>query len=222
MRSDMIRRSLFIAACATLAACDLPIIETGGPAYDPTSLTDGLIYHWPTGADVALYVDESNEPADADLMRAVQEAVAAWNSVGVLGEVRLGITSDLRAADVIVHHSTSTPPVATSECEPPSAFGSSYTHFCPSADPTRALVFPLGDGTGGRVKMLVSVNRGVVDSEEIFRAHVAHELGHVLGIGAHSNDSNDLMFGVPRRLTPSAADAQTLRYVLGQRPDIRL
>jgi hypothetical protein len=211
-----------VVACVALAGCDLPLIETGTPAYDPATLTDGQIYHWPTGAEVMLFVDESSAPPEADLSRAVREAAAAWNAVGRLGEVRLGVTSNIRAADIIVHHALATPGVVTGECEPPAIFGSSYTHFCPHpSDPTRAIVFPLADGTGGRVKMLVSVNRGVVDSEDIFRAHVAHELGHVLGIGAHSPEPTDLMFGVPRRLTPSAADAQTLRYVLGQAPDIR-
>lgn len=216
------RTTLVLAACTALAACDLPVIATGDAAYDPTTLTDGLIYHWPTGADIALFVDTRNEPAEADLARAVREAVAAWNAVGRIGQVRLTITSNVKAADVIVHHPGTQLPVTTAACEPPVIFGSSYTHFCPDpADASRPVVFPFSDGTGARVKMLVSVNRGVVDSEEIFRAHVAHELGHVLGIGAHSNETTDLMFGVPRRLTPSSRDAQTLRYVLGQVPDIR-
>lgn len=218
------RASILVGAalCTALTACDLPTVETAGPAYDPTTLTNGLFYHWPTGSEISLFVLRAGEPAEADLDRAVREAIAAWNAVGRLGEVRLRTTTDVRAADVIVHHAGATIPVTTAACEPPNIFGSSYTHFCPDPDnETRALVFPLSDGTGGRVRMLVSVNRGVVDTEEIFRAHTAHELGHVLGIGAHSGTSTDLMFGVPRRLTPSIADAQTLRYVLAQPVDIR-
>jgi hypothetical protein len=199
----------------------VPVLETAGPAYDPTSIT-GVLYHWPTGAHISVYVHRADEPPEADLARAVSDAIAAWNAVGLLGEVRLGITSDVRSADVIVHHAGAVPPVTTADCEPPLSFGSSYTHFCPDpADANSVLIFPLSDGTGGRVRMLVSVNRAAVDSEDIFRAHVAHEFGHVLGIGAHSSVTTDLMFGAPRRLTPSASDAQTLRYVLGQPSELR-
>ena len=214
-------RGAVIAACAVSAACEVPVLETSGPAYDPTSLT-GVLYHWPTGANISVYTDRTGEPAEADLARAVNEAIAVWNAVGRLGEIRLGTTTDLRGADVIVHHAGAVLPVTTGDCEPPPTFGSSYTHFCPDpGNPGRVLVFSLSDGTGGRVRMLVSVNRAAVDSEDIFRAHVAHEFGHVLGIGAHSGVNTDLMFGVPRRLTPSAPDAQTLRYVLGQPSELR-
>jgi predicted Zn-dependent protease len=72
------------------------------------------------------------------------------------------------------------------------------------------------------VKVDVRVDRGRVDSEHAFRALVAHELGHVVGIGAHSDDPADLMFGAPSVLAPSARDARTLRYVLHQPPGYTL
>ena len=218
MRSRHVVRGAMIAACSLAAACDVPTLETSGPAYEPRF--QDVLYHWPTGANISVFVDPADEPAEADLSRAVNEAIAAWNAVGRLGEVRLGTTADLRGADVIIQHAGAVPPVTIEDCEPPPTFSTSYTYFCPDAT-RRVLILPLSDGSGGRVRMLVSVNRGAVESEDVFRAHVAHELGHVLGIGAHSGTSTDLMFGVPRRLTPSAADAQTLRYVLGQPSALR-
>jgi hypothetical protein len=43
----------------------------------------------------------------------------------------------------------------------------------------------------------------------------------VIGIGAHSPDTEDLMFGTPRVFVPSDADAATLRYVLNRRAAAR-
>ena len=69
--------------------------------------------------------------------------------------------------------------------------------------------------------MDVLVSRATAGDNAHFRAFVAHELGHVLGLGAHSGNIADLMFGAPSRLTPSTADVETLLYVLGQTPTVR-
>jgi predicted Zn-dependent protease len=71
------------------------------------------------------------------------------------------------------------------------------------------------------VKMDVAVSRTAVPDAAAFRSVVMHEFGHVLGIGAHSPTSTDLMYGVPRAPAPTLADAQTLRFVLSQRPEVQ-
>jgi len=208
---------LFVALAAV--ACDTPTILPDTEAYDPTAIT-GFTYNWGAGREISIYVDVTAAPANADLEAAVREAIGAWSAVGRLGEIRLRIVSSFRQADVIIHH-TAAPRLVTSPlCSPVDVGSGGYTFFCVDEN-NRPIPLLLNDGSDGRVQMDISINRARVDTEEIFRAVVAHEIGHVLGIGAHSPDMNDLMFGSPRRLQPSARDARTLRFVLGQQPDIR-
>jgi predicted Zn-dependent protease len=68
--------------------------------------------------------------------------------------------------------------------------------------------------------MDVTVDRSAAADAATFDAIVAHELGHVLGIGAHSPLADDLMFGAPRRPDPSERDARTLRVLLRVAPEV--
>jgi predicted Zn-dependent protease len=77
-------------------------------------------------------------------------------------------------------------------------------------------ILQLNDGSGGHVKMDVRINLGAISDPQYFDAIVAHELGHVLGIGTHSSNVADIMNGTPRVFAPSADDAATLRYVLSR------
>jgi hypothetical protein len=114
-------------------------------------------------------------------------------------------------------------------CEPPGS-GGGKTVFC-ATSPT-ADVLPLLAGGGGHVKVDVYVDPmrisdAVLAGAGLTRADafpilIAHELGHVLGIGSHSPDATDLMFGLPTVRRPSARDEATLRFVLAQQPDILL
>ena len=122
-------------------------------------------------------------------------------------------------ADVIIHHSTA-PRLITSDCNIPLIPAGGFTFFCVDAN-SKAEILPFADGTPSHVKMDVLVSRATAGDNAHFRAFVAHELGHVLGIGAHSGNIADLMFGAPSRLTPSTADVETLLYVLGQTPTVR-
>lgn len=195
--------------------------------YDPEAITH-FIYHWAPGRDIAIYVDASNPPADADLPAAVQAAITEWEAVGRLGEIRMHAVGDIHDADVIVHFNT-TPRRAvapadpenpeTNVCAEPPDVGSGSTWIC-VLDDLRAITLELTDGSGGHVKMDVSVSRAAVPDQAAFRSVVMHELGHVLGIGAHSPDAADLMFVRPRAPTPTDADARTLRFVLSQRADV--
>lgn len=208
------------AAVLTLASCDSPTMTAFDPAYDPTTLTSGLFYHWPPGHDVTIYVDLSQAVAGTDLDAAVREGIAAWTSAGLLGEIRMRVVTDLRAANVIVHHSAATRLWQTEGCEPIPTSAGGATYFCVE-ETLDAVTFDLNDGSDGRAKMDVSVNRGAVDTDAEFRAVVIHELGHVLGIGGHSPNATDLMFGSPQQGTPTLDDIRTLRYVLAHKADVR-
>ncbi len=214
----MTSRPLFAAALvAALGACDTPTVPAESAGYDPTALT-GFVYHWGPGREIAIYVDPTAAPAGTDLAAAVRDAARVWEAVTRLGEVRLRITATPTDADVIFHHAAA-PRLGEAEgCSPFDVGAGGYTFFC--IDGETPLVLALRGGPAGRVKMDVAVNRAAADDDAHFRAIVAHELGHVLGIGAHSGEADDLMFGSPRRLTPSDRDARTLRSVFSRRATV--
>ena len=89
----------------------MPVAPAG---YDPETLVP-FSYHWADGHDIAIYVDASNPPPDADLAAAVQSAIHEWMVVGRLGEVRMHTVGDVHDADVIVHFTT-TPRLVISDC----------------------------------------------------------------------------------------------------------
>ena len=220
MRTDRVFR--IASACAALglavAGCDTPSIATQDPGYDPETIAP-FIYHWAPGHDIAIFVDRTGEPADADLDTAVRNGIAAWEGVGLLGEIRLHIVTDVHKADVIFHHATAPRLIGSETCSPVDIGAGGNTFFCVSDD-MQSLVLPFNDGSGGHVKMDVAMERVVFPSQDAFRSGVMHELGHVLGIGAHSPNTTDLVYGVPRAAAPTSNDIATLRYVLSQRADV--
>lgn len=209
------------------AACETPSIPVVPAGYDPESLVP-FIYHWSAGHDIAVYVDTTDATPGTDLPASVEQAIAAWEPVGRLGEVRLHTVSDMHAADVIVHFMNVRRLIASPDdpdnpgtplCSPQDT-GSGYTWLCITSD-LQAVSFLFTDGSDGHVKMDVAVSRTAVPDDAAFRSVVMHEVGHVIGIGAHSPNIDDLMFVRPRALAPTDNDAQTLRFILSQRADVR-
>jgi predicted Zn-dependent protease len=217
------RRRTLAAASLVLAACDSPTAFGERPAYDPTSITGGLVYRWPTGRTIAVYVDPTNAPSADSLRAAVVAGTRAWSDAIHFREFSWRFVTDPSDADVIVHVATAPRLVGNSECAYDTG-GGGYTFFCPSEGLAvdSALTLPLLSGRPGRVKIDLRVDPGRVNGQAGLVSLVTHELGHVVGIGAHSNDVRDVMFGAPRVTVPSRFDAQTLRYVLHQPADIRL
>jgi hypothetical protein len=219
-------RALVVALFAALAvACDTPVMTTGEPAYDSKSIVP-FSYHWQAGHDIAIYVDTLRQPDDADLPAAVRSAIAAWESIATLGEIRLHIVNDVHDADVIFHHYLAPLLVQSDVCPIFLSGAGGQTSLCVTGDLDNtppdldAVPYDLVDGRSGHVMMDVAVNAFQLDTASFFPALVVHEMGHVLGIGAHSPDATDLMFGRPRRFAPSGADAVTMRFVLTRRPDV--
>lgn len=198
------------------------------PGYDPRAFAvdergeqRSYLYHWPVAKTIRVFVDPAAEPAGSDLRGAVLAGTALW--VGTLrnGEVAVSIASAPGQADVIVHYGEAPRLVGPGECAAPAPGGAGSTFLCPDFAAATLAVLPLLAGGGGSVKMDVAIYRSALADDAQFRRTVAHELGHVFGIGAHSPSAGDLMFGSPAVSAPSAADGRTLRYVLQREADLR-
>lgn len=212
-----------VASLTLLARCDSPTATRAAQAYDPTTLTGGVLYRWPSGTTVRVWVAGVSASTPVDLGLAVREAMQRWNAVPQFAEFTLVTADDINSADVVVYDRVTDAPVLPGTCafDPRSSAG--YTYFCAgSGTPAIAQTLPLAAGTASNVHVVIRVDRGRVTTQSGYNAVLAHEFGHALGIGAHSDVASDLMFGSPTAEMPSSRDIATLRAVLGATPALRL
>ncbi|CAN5892579.1 hypothetical protein BH23GEM9_BH23GEM9_02260 [soil metagenome] len=227
-----VKRASMAAACAALlsplASCDAPTMPGHGlsDVYDFRLLTEPrLVLRWPTGTTVRVYVAGGSGERASLLEAATDEGARVWNEEALYGEYLLVRTGDITEADAVIRWSDDLPPVDTEACQP--LIVRAVTTFClTDPDPARARlqVFPLlppHQAAQSNVRMLVTIlGTQSLQPERVHRL-VAHELGHVLGIGQHSLDARDLMYGgEPGRADPSQRDAATMRVMYHTRPHL--
>lgn len=191
------------------------------PAYDPTQLSGGLVYRWPTGTTVAIYVDPTSVGAGVDLNGATSAGMVAWKAALGGSQFAFRTAATAADADVIVHVSAAPRLVGLAGCAEPPAFAGGVTFFCPARDSALTLPFVVGPGEG-RVKVDIAINPAATNATNTLRALVAHELGHAVGIGGHSPGALDVMFAQPSVSVPSSRDVATLRWLVRQAIDLRL
>lgn len=204
------------------AACDSPTIPPRTDAYDFSLIGSSprLVFHWPLGSPVAVYVQESGSVARRGMLEAaLDRGAAAWNDAVLHGEYRLDRASSPERADAILRWSDDEPPVILTSCPP--AGGAAVTTFCLAQDPLRLEPFRLLDGgiAGPRVVITISASRSgdIVEVERL----VAHELGHLLGIWNHSPDAEDLMWGGTLTTDrPTRRDRETMQLLYQTAPDV--
>ena len=218
------RRAYLLATsivCASLLGCDAPTRPREQGAYDPTELSDGKLYHWALGRTIAVFVDPGGQSASSELTRAVVRSADVWEAEVYYREFRLRIVQAPGDADIIVHYAGApTRIVVPAGCRDPGV-AAGVTYFCVD-ESDRVMVLPLTSGGSSRVRMDVRVDPSRLLANQTLEMLVAHEIGHVLGIGSHSGDPGDLMFSVPRVDVPSADDARTLRVLLHERSELTL
>ncbi len=211
-----------IALIVLVGGCDAPRVTRPDFAYDPTVLTARKLYHWTSGTTIRVWaVLDVNDAIDLGV--ATRTALSVWNAVPQFAEYSLVMASSIDSADVVIYDRASAAPVTPGSCafDPRGAAG--YTYFCPgSGIPTRAEHLTLSNVRASSIVVVMRVDRGQATSQSAYNALVAHEFGHALGIGGHSDSTADVMYGAPTKATPTTRDIATLRYVLGQVPAFTL
>ena len=221
MRSRPLGMGWRVVLALCLGACDAPTLARPVAAYDPTSLTNGQLYRWASGRTIRVWVAPPAAGTPVDLAGAVAQAIVRWNDLPLFKEFRLVRAESMGEAEVlVVDRGAPLPiqPAAGCAFDPRGSLG--YTYFCPSGGNAARLA--LSTGSPSRASVVVSLQVAGVGSQTSLLALVTHEFGHVLGIGGHSPAATDVMFGTPTATEPSGRDAQTLQFVLGERPRILL
>ena len=217
-----VRKLASLLALAGLAACDAPTVPSESPGYDPRLLGTSVIYHWPLGHTIAVYAHTTGAPAGFDLPAAIQNANSVWGTVLRYREFDVRLVSSPSDADVVFHFDVDSV-VSSAACPAPGGGAPGVTYLCADQALENIVALPLLSGQPSRVKfdVRITTNPGSLPNVESFRRIVAHEFGHVIGIGRHSADNADLMFTAPMVDVPSAADAETIRYLLHQPAELR-
>ncbi len=205
-----------VAAAAALAACHDNVgpgacFEPNVTRYDFHIAGDtALVFRWPASYNpVRVYA----EPA-GDLPQNVQAALDLWSGAFRCGELRFAPTGDSTRADIIVRNPASLPVAAAA------------SRVVLRADSIRACGgVTMFDTTAGRLAgpMRAFVAPRSTDTAAVRSCYhfvTAHELGHALGLGAHSPDTNDLMNPLPRRLALSERDRYTIQVLYHTTPTI--
>ena len=220
-------RGLVVAAALAAAGCDAPTVPEGTPSYDPRfrSATGALLlYHWPLGKTIDIYVDPRGAPRGLDLAAAVRPAGAMWRSHVFYREFDVRLVGDPAAADVLFRFDTA-PSLVLFECPSTLALAgpAGVTAACPDESRGVFLPFLFLDGTSSRAKFEVAINGDPqrMSTMGFLQAIVGHEMGHVLGIGSHSPNPLDLMASSPQVGSPGSGDAHTLRYLLHRPADLK-
>jgi hypothetical protein len=183
-------------------------IVATGPA-----TADTLSFHWPrTRLPVRVWVEDSlNLPAH------VQNGIDQWKGVFLYREFDAVVVPDSSTADVVVRAGiainggfsiTRLASALAPECEGGTDFDlpAGTREIQP---PVRVFVNPRVDPSSPGV-------------DECMALTTTHELGHAIGIFAHSTDAGDLMFSDPVVPQPSARDRVTAERAYHTEPTLTI
>jgi hypothetical protein len=200
-----------ILACAEIAspsrseAYEWRLITATGPG-----TTDTLSFHWPRSRlPVRVFTEDSlNLPAH------VEHGLQVWEAAFLYGEFEAEVVADSNVADIVVRvgspikvgFSTRFGRAAAPECEGGTGFdlpaGTSEIQT-----PVRVFVNPRFDPSTPGV-------------DECLGLTVTHELGHAIGIFAHSPDPADIMFSDPVVSELSVSDRATAERAYHLNPNL--
>jgi hypothetical protein len=207
-----------LAGIALLTACG----DGNGPntCYDSNAYSYGfalggdstLVFHWPADRMPVRYYAE---PTGA-LQTNVLASLTTWVNAFHCQEASFQLIADSSRAEVIVRQVPTLPPLAAGRvvlaADSVGACGGrtdgSFDSTLTLAGPLRTYLAPLAVGDTAALAAC-------------YRMVTTHELGHSLGLFAHSPNAADLMYPTPRRSTPSPDDRYTLQRLYHTTPTIR-
>lgn len=208
MRTD---RLVWLALLPALAACDglTPPDRTPGYGFQHST---GIVFHWPAERlPVRYWIAPDGGAADAW----IRTGIANWRAQLLYGEYDGMVVADSASADVIVRVLPGQPPDgAVTDAPPQPTACRGVTTFTVNPDFTRL---------GGPMLLQLEWD-GRFSAEDVVNclARVAtHEVGHTLGIFAHSPDDLDLMAPVPIVRDPTLNDRRTVERLYHTPPDLQ-
>lgn len=191
MRRCLPAAMLLVAACSNIASPAVTNIYD----YRDFELGDTLAFHWPRELlPVRVWV-ASNSP----IRQYVATAVDRWQNAFLYGEFRATLIADSSTADVIVRNDVSDIGGGIGALAP-QCIGETDLDIDP--DP-HTLRLPI------HVWMYAVVSDIEPGIPACFSITMTHEIGHVIGILAHSPHSEDVMFANPVFDGVSDRDRQT-------------
>ncbi len=201
--------SLLVALVAL--GCESLTAPTRTATYPLDRLGSGLTFSWPV---VRLPVRYYVAPDAGPTARLVSDGIVAWEQQLLYGEYRGIISTDSSTADVIVRVVGGAPPdVPLTDAAPVLNACAGRTRVDSLAD-DHTIIGPL------RVRIDWSEDADPSDVANCLARIVTHEIGHTLGLFAHSADTGDLMNANPRVRTPSMNDRNVLQILYHTPPDI--
>jgi hypothetical protein len=144
----------------------------------------------------------------ADLPQHMSRAIDIWESVYLYGEFRAEVVSDSNTADVIVLGSPA-PALRASQARlhsmlAPECSGATDLDVPPDH---REILLPI------RIFITPGANPAEPGLPRCLALTSIHELGHALGIFAHSPNPTDIMFNAPVVELPSPLDRETAEII---------
>lgn len=183
----------------------LNLITTSSFAFTLSSSTNPNLEGW-AGGDVQLLVNTANCPANVDVVGIIKDSVAVWNNVPTSSvKVSYGgsTTSTTFASPTTVYCETNFQTVVGAD-----------QNFVPGAANTGTVG---GRITQGILYLNVSAgNANIANYDQTkLRIILAHEIGHILGLG-HSGTANSLMYynaSARQKLSISQDDIDGISYL---------
>lgn len=208
------------AAAALLLAAAACSDQSPNTCFDSNGFSYGfylgrdtaLVFHWPASRmPVRVYAD----PATVTRPNVVA-GLQTWIGAFHCGEAWAMVTADSTHADIIVRVVGTLP----AQLARAITLGSDSVGVCVGRTdgtydttltlegPVRSYIAPLGTPDS-------------IALSGCLRMTTTHELGHALGILAHSTDATDIMYTTPRRSTLSVNDRYTLQMLYHTTATIR-
>lgn len=210
-------RLLWLLPWTVLLSCADIAAPSRGNAYEwrrilpSTSGADTFAFHWPSSELPVRFWAEDSLALPAHVLNGIDQ----WEAVFLYGEFSGIVVSDSSTADVIVKTG-----IAPKGGFSITRLESMLAPECQGA--TDVELSSTGEEILRPIRVYVDPRfaAGSLGLDECMALTTTHEIGHALGIFAHSPDPGDLMYGDPIVATPSRRDRSTAELAYHTEPTL--